>query len=362
MNLNNSLMRAKLVPLLRTGLVDRITVVARRAGPALPGVRYVVAPERGGALRRTSSLLYTLLRTSRQDRPDIVMAYNLIPFGIMGLISARIARVPFGMNIIGGAAEIVGGGFEVDSNRLLARLKRPSRVLERLMSWFVKRADFVTTTGSRTRDFLVGDGVDPSVLHEIASAIEPAEFHSASRATRWDLVCVSGLYPNKRIEALLEIVVELRLHKADLQVAIVGDGPLRLRLTEKIRQLGLEHHVHLLGFQTDVREILWSSKIFVMTSRAEGLPLSVLEAAACGVPVVVCDFGDIRDLIEDGVNGRLIAIENMLAFRAALLEMIGNAQQRVTFAAAAQKAVYARYTIDSATTKWRLLLNRLAPA
>ena len=68
MNLNDSLMRAKLVPLLRSGPVERITVVARRAGPDVPYVHYVVAADRGGALRRTLILLGTAIHAAAQAR------------------------------------------------------------------------------------------------------------------------------------------------------------------------------------------------------------------------------------------------------------------------------------------------------
>src|SRR5579883_1341886 len=142
---NDSLMRAKLLPLLRTKLVDRVTVVSRRDGPALPGVSYVVARDDGRVARRTLSLAATALQTAARVRPDLVMAYNILPFGVVALLTARFARVPLGLNIIGGPVEFEGGGIGNDDNRFLARRKKPSHLLERALLAIVRRADFVTT-------------------------------------------------------------------------------------------------------------------------------------------------------------------------------------------------------------------------
>ena len=106
------------------------------------------------------------------------------------------------------------------------------------------------------------------------------------------LCCISGLIERKRLDWLINLTADLKEQKKDIRVAILGEGPLRDTLADQIKRLGLEGHVDLLGFIDDVREILWSSRIYIMTSVLEGLPLSVMEAMACGLVPVVGDFGD----------------------------------------------------------------------
>jgi len=87
---------------------------------------------------------------------------------------------------------------------------------------------------------------------------------------------------------------------------IVGEGPEEGRLREEVRHLGLRQRVVFLGFQTAVLGLLKACDVFVLPSLEEGLPVTVVEAMACGLPVIASDVGGIRSLVVSGESGLLV--------------------------------------------------------
>jgi glycosyltransferase involved in cell wall biosynthesis len=105
---------------------------------------------------------------------------------------------------------------------------------------------------------------------------------------------------------LVDVVGQLARRIPDVRLTIVGDGSLQEDLRSRVEHLGLEESVRLVGQHPDVKRFLQSSDIFVLLSESEGMPISMLEAMACGLPVVVTRVGDIEDLVQDEIHGCLI--------------------------------------------------------
>jgi len=120
----------------------------------------------------------------------------------------------------------------------------------------------------------------------------------------------------------------------DWRLLLIGDGPLRPRVEEAIAGAGLQQRVECLGDRSDVAGLLASSDLFVLATKWEGLPLSILEAMRAGLPVVATDVGGVREAVTDGVTGYLTRagdvegmrnrIAELLAARP-LLKTLGNA-------------------------------------
>jgi glycosyltransferase involved in cell wall biosynthesis len=114
----------------------------------------------------------------------------------------------------------------------------------------------------------------------------------------------------------------------DVEFVLVGDGPLRPKLEEQARSLGIEASVRFLGLRSDVADILRDSDVFVRPSLTEGMSLTVLEAMACGLPVVVTPVGGTSEVVTDGANGCLVAPGDVSALSAALLKLADDARLR----------------------------------
>ena len=141
------------------------------------------------------------------------------------------------------------------------------------------------------------------------------------------LISVGELNKNKNHEVVIKALKNIA-DKNNIHYIIAGQGPLYQYLLDLADDYGLKDKVHLLGFRTDVIELLKSSDCFVFPSRREGLPVALIEAMACGLPVVCSQIRGNVDLITDGVNGYLW---NITDGPTALGKTIMNTRQSVKF-------------------------------
>ncbi|HDN80641.1 MAG TPA: glycosyltransferase, partial [Chloroflexi bacterium] len=119
-------------------------------------------------------------------------------------------------------------------------------------------------------------------------------------------VSIARLSPQKDPLSLIRAFAAAAPHAHGLHLLLVGDGPLRPELEAQVKALGLKQRVCFLGVRTDIPEILAAADVFVLSSRWEGNPLSVMEAMAAGKPVVATVVGGVPELVEDGVSGILV--------------------------------------------------------
>ena len=98
----------------------------------------------------------------------------------------------------------------------------------------------------------------------------------------------------------------------------------RAELERAVAEAGLTRSVQFLGSRTDVCEILQGVDGVVSASVDEALPTALIEAAACGVPIVAADAGGTREIVLDGVTGRLVPLHDVPALTGALLEVMGD--------------------------------------
>ena len=159
----------------------------------------------------------------------------------------------------------------------------------------------------QTKDFLIRAGVPESKIHYIpAFYIDLETFKQTPVDKKYDVVYAARLEANKGILNLLKAIKLLVAERPQIKVCIIGDGPMRQELEEYIVRHDLREHVELAGWLKDTAAVagaLNESCVFVNPSLNEGGPRVVLEAMACGVPVVTTPVGLMVDIIQDGKNG-----------------------------------------------------------
>ncbi len=129
-------------------------------------------------------------------------------------------------------------------------------------------------------------------------------------------------------------------------ILVAGDGAERPRIEQLARELGVAQQLRFLGFRTDVTDLLAASDFFVLPSFTEGLPLSVLEAMAQRLAVIVTPVGGVPELIDDGVNGILVPVKDVAALTAALERLVGDAENRSRIAEAGFQRVSEQFSFD----------------
>jgi len=120
------------------------------------------------------------------------------------------------------------------------------------------------------------------------------------------VISVGRLSPGKRFDILIEAARIVADALPQVRFLIVGDGDQRAELEEQAAKGLPDDAIRLLGHRTDVPDILRGARVFAMSSDAEGLPLSVIEAMACGLPVVATAVGGLQELVRHGENGFLV--------------------------------------------------------
>jgi len=162
---------------------------------------------------------------------------------------------------------------------------------------------------------------------------------------------VGRLELQKGYDLLLAACARLLPEAPDLHLVIVGDGSLRDALTSQASRLGVADHVTFTGAWTDVTSLLRLFSIFVSSSRSEGMPMAVLEAAALELPIVATAVGDTPHLIEDGLTGRLVPPGEVSTLAQAMREMLADPEGAGAFGRAARGRVETRFSAYQAAIR-----------
>ncbi|MGV0787828.1 glycosyltransferase [Mycolicibacterium sp. XJ2] len=167
--------------------------------------------------------------------------------------------------------------------------------------------------------------------------------------------CVAALRPDKNHADLLRAWVEVVSAHPGARLLIVGDGPARPDIEHAVSELGLQDSVTLLGRREDVAAVLATVDGVVSASVEEALPTALLEAAACALPVVAADAGGTREIVIDGVTGRLVPVRDVRALAEALVSTIGDPVRAAEYGRAGRALIDQKYSL----TRWIENLNRL---
>jgi colanic acid/amylovoran biosynthesis glycosyltransferase len=179
-------------------------------------------------------------------------------------------------------------------------------------------------------------GCPPSLLRRLECGIDLTEFAFRTRPTPVDrpirLLTVARIVEKKGIEFSIRAVAQLLNEGCRLQYEIVGDGPLRGSLTKLAHELGAENDITFTGAKDSsyVRQRMDQCDLFVLASvtaadgDTEGAPVSMLEAQACGMPVVSTQHAGIPEIVADGVSGLLVPERDVTALAGALRRLMDN--------------------------------------
>jgi glycosyltransferase involved in cell wall biosynthesis len=135
----------------------------------------------------------------------------------------------------------------------------------------------------------------------------------------------ANLRPVKGHEVLLRAAVRILDDLPDVHFVLIGESDEDredIRLKALTQSLGLREHVHFLGRRTDIPELLRAIDVGVLCSRSESMPNAIGEYLAAGLPVVSTDVGGVRELIEDGTNGFLVAVDDMQGLAKRIVQVL----------------------------------------
>jgi glycosyltransferase involved in cell wall biosynthesis len=263
-----------------------------------------------------------------------------------------------------GAALLVRCGYvwslnrsrETDNREDVERVRRIERDAFRA-------SDLAVVTTEANRSYVVdAHDLDPAKVRVIPNYVDTDHFtpiaSSESPPGPGRLVFVGRLAPEKNLSALLSALYQLKQDGAAPHLLLVGDGPLRRALRQQAAALGLE--VDFLGSvpHYELPALFHSCDAFVLPSLYEGHPKSLLEAMACGLPVIGCDVPGVREEIVDGQSGVLCAT-SAEALAAAIRRVFDDGDLRQRLGGSAAEYVRSRYSLTSVADSELALLREL---
>ena len=286
--------------------------------------------------------------------------FNLLRTGKFDLIHCHLT----GSNLIAKPLAAMLGVpliFNYDHNDMVRTQQKTLLLLDRLANLLT---DHIIAVSASTRDFLIQqERVPADKITLIYNGVDLERFHAApdspTRATwrhAWGLpenipvvVGVGRLRPQKNFPLFLRVAGEVLRAIPQATFVIAGEGPDRQDLEILARDLGIASQVHFLGYVNDTTELYAGVDVLLMTSRAEGTPLTVLEAMAMGVPVVATRVDGMAEVLEDGVDAYLAPPGDLAACAQRTCRLLQDQALARRFSQAGRRKVRDHYSAVSMT-------------
>jgi L-malate glycosyltransferase len=280
---------------------------------------------------------WRLSRLVKQLQPDVLHAHD--PHGVamaaLALsMSTQLAKPPL-----------------VASRRVDFHLKGNA-----LSRWKYRQVDCFICASDAVRKMLVADGVPAARAVTVHEGIDLGHVDAAPAANlHADLWLphgapivgnVAALVPHKGQRHLIEAAAIVIQKVPDARFVIAGEGELRPQLERLIKEHRLEKHVFLAGFRPDILSVHKGFDIFVMSSITEGLGTSLLDAMACGKPIVATAAGGMPEVVADGRTGLLVPPRDHGAMADALITLLRDPAMRAEMGAGGLARVRAKFSAE----------------
>ncbi|MET0106812.1 MAG: TIGR03088 family PEP-CTERM/XrtA system glycosyltransferase [Sedimenticola sp.] len=161
------------------------------------------------------------------------------------------------------------------------------------------------------------------------------------------------------VKAVALLVSNNKEYRKAVRLIIVGDGPMMQELLDLVENLGIKEITWVTGSRNDIPELLQSMDLFVLPSKAEGISNTILEAMACGLPILATKVGGNEELVEQGDTGELVPPENPQAMMNAIEGYLLNKDQRLEHGKAGRQRVEKMFSMDSMVGSYLSVYNEL---
>jgi glycosyltransferase involved in cell wall biosynthesis len=313
---------------------------------------------------------------SRGIRADAIGLHDRLPArGAIRAARAVAARRPDVVVSEGVSAHVVAhvSGIRSGAPHIVAFHSIPEhpttarqRVILRVLA---PRVTACTAVTSAQLGFLASLGFRRDRLEVIPNGVDTAHVRQPRREVRAALgfseeeflaLLVATLRPEKRPERFVEAIVRANRRNPRIRGAVVGGGPdlaVVRRLCDESGSAAIA-----LGPRNDVSELIQAADVVCLTSEAEALPLSILEAMALARPVVTADVGGVRDAVVEGETGFLIRPDDVSGFEAALVRLAAAPELVSQLGEGGRRRHQAHFTVEQMVSAYLDLFERLAAA
>lgn len=290
-------------------------------------------------------------------RPDILHCH-LIPSNIIAKPIGSLLGVPLVIN-----HDHTNDPHRIDNKMLLALDKSTNRF-----------ARHIIAVAAACRDFLVQhESIPVEKISLVPNAIDLCRFSpettslGESRVALGlppDIPVIAGvgrLNPQKNFSLFLEIAAAVSSKSPEARFLLAGEGPEESLLREQAKALGLADKVIFAGYIPDTRVVYAAADILLMPSRFEGLPMTLLEAMAMGLPVVASNLDGIAEVITDSCEGFLAPPGEAPVFAERILRLLADAQLAANISRNARAKIEKNHSVEKMTSAVEAIYARFLP-
>lgn len=337
---------------------DEITIVCVKkpgdlAANAAPGVRIVTLGKGEG---NDPLLSWRLMRLLRARRAQVLHGHNWGIFLECGL-AGWLARVPVRLHTI-------HGPYAAGGEDRVARFKRALR--QRLEYAVARLYHRLVPVSEAIRNYLVQErGLGEDRVVTIHNGIAPHDHPAPVRAAdtgQLTFIAVGRLAEIKNHELMLDAFAAFARRDPRARLMIVGDGPRRMALEQRARQLRIDDRVEFAGFRGDVAGLLARADVFLVSSHYEGVSVAVLEAMRARLPVIATRVGGMPETIHDGREGILVPPGDAVAMTEAMSRLAASASLRRTMGEAGFDRFGREFSLENMLAGYRSLYRQAAGA
>lgn len=238
--------------------------------------------------------------------------------------------------------------------------------------YLAKRTDAIIVNSRGVEEFYTGRGIPKAKMRLIYNGIGPAKPSDTSREALLAelklppdarlIGAVGRLWPQKRLKDLIWAADLLKVIRPDVHLLIIGDGPQRHMLERYRRNCRVEDKVHFLGARSDVPRLMPHFDVLWLASGYEGLPNVIMEAMACGVPVVASNIWGNRELVVHDQTGYLVTVGDRAGFARCANKILDDRELAVRMGEAARARMAKHFTIEAMVEKHAALYRELLSA
>jgi len=316
---------AHIAPIARSASVDHVYIVANNLHYDLAGVS-VLNPSKklSYCFGSTIGRLLNFAFYSFKYKADYIGGFHILFNGTVSILLANILRCRSIYFSVGGVTETLEAG--KTGNSFFKFLDGKDNFLTSYICKISAKANKIIMMGKGAKLFLKKNDVPEHKINVISGAIDKDLFYPPIEPVnkRYDLVLTARLSKVKQVNLLLDILAYLQKNNFSCNALIIGDGPLLNELKDYAEKVGVSEKVNFVGHQSDILQWLHQSKIYILTSRSEGLALSMLEGLKSGLPAIVPDVGDLSDVLIDGYNGALIENHSVVDFADRIIYLLSD--------------------------------------
>jgi glycosyltransferase involved in cell wall biosynthesis len=344
--------RSRFEPVVVTGTAGRADAQggqaatdANRSRLVQAGIRCVLVPSLQRPLRPFADLwaLGALLRLMRAESPSIVHAHTS-KAGILARLAAWMARVPVVVHTPHG--HVFYGHFSRPASWLFLQLERLwARGTARMIALTEAERDehLERHVGAPEHFRVIPSGIDLEPFWNVADGVGPRPQGFQCPVGTRIVGSVGWLTAVKGHRVLIEAVARLKPAHPELQVMILGSGPLQDELMTLGARLGMGPSIHLLGMRRDVPACLAAMDLFVLPSLNEGMGRALVEAMAAGRPVIASRVGGVPAIVHNRQNGLLVPPGDPAALANAIEELLRRPDWARELGAAGRKTIDLRF-------------------